>query len=234
MKLSTFVKLASALLGALAAIGGAAEKLPDGKTKYVLVTLGMVSTSVPALWSQIPSVYQAPTGQPIAASQLEPGDVLLYRPVGIFGLAIAVKTWHRIAHIEIYVGNGQSVASRDGLGTGVYPLRLSQLAVVCRPLVPLDVTGALDRFKQKPHRPYGWLDLVQFIGVDVDSGGIVCSPFGDEFIRDEGLIDFLNCEEKAKVAPFEFMLDQRLALYDVQADGTMKPRPRPPEVAHAA
>lgn len=233
MKVATIVKVASPILSVLAAVGGMAERLPPGKTKYVLVSLGMAGTGIPALWSQIPRVYQNPPGHPVAASQLEPGDVLLYRPVGLFGLAIAVKTWHSIAHVEIYVGNGQSVASRDGLGTGVYPLRLSELAVVCRPCVPIDVAGALARFKQKPPRPYGWLDLVEFIGVDVNSGGIVCSPFADEFLRDEGIVDFLNGEPKAKIAPFEFELDKRLVLYDVQADGAMTPRAREEGIAHA-
>jgi hypothetical protein len=64
---------------------------------------------------------------------LKPGDVLLYKPKGLFGWLIRVKTWHKIAHVECYVGDGLSVASRDGKGVGKYPLRSSELAVVCRP-----------------------------------------------------------------------------------------------------
>lgn len=232
MKASTLLKLAGVLCTVLGVLGAAAEKLPPGKLKYALVVGGMIGTSGPALWARIPSVYQQPPGHPVAAAQLQPGDVLLYRPVGIYGLVIWAKTWHPIAHVEVYVGDGRSVASRDGLGTGVYPLRLSELAVVCRPHVPIDVAGALARFEKKPHRPYGWLDLAQFIGIDVNSGGIVCSPCADEFLRDAGLTNLLNGEPAAKVAPFEFEVDDEFVLYDVQPDGTLKARAGS-EVAHA-
>lgn len=136
---------------------------------------------------------------------LLPGDVLLYKAKGLYGRIIAIKTWHPIGHVEVYIGNGFSVASRDGKGTGTYPLRLSELDTVCRPLVPFDVLRAMTWFQAQPHRDYGWADLLQFIGMNVDTDGIVCSPFATEFSRAGGLDPFNN-EPAVRIAPFQFAL----------------------------
>jgi hypothetical protein len=51
---------------------------------------------------------------PFDVTLLQPGDTLLYRPVGfrwrapfgwMFGRLIAAKTWHNISHVEVYAGN---------------------------------------------------------------------------------------------------------------------------------
>ena len=150
---------------------------------------------------------------------LHPGDVLLYRPTGIFGWVIATKTWHQVGHCEIYLGAGVSVASRDGLGVGIYPLRTADLATVCREAprtcayggethtFPLrfDLAKALAWYRIQPAQPYGWLDLLQFVGLNIDSKGIVCSPFATEFLRAGGLDPF-NHEPSLKIAPFQFRL----------------------------
>lgn len=136
---------------------------------------------------------------------LLPGDVLLYKPGNIYARVIAVKTWHPISHVECYIGNGKSVASRDGIGTGTYPVRMADLVTVCRAKVPFDLPKALAWFAAQPHRPYGWLDLLQFIGWNITAPGIVCSPFVTEFLRAGGLDPF-NGEPAAKIAPFEFEL----------------------------
>ncbi len=71
--------------------------------------------------------------QPQIEALLQPGDCLLYRPKGVFGFFIRVKTWHHIAHCEMYVGKGKAAASREGKGVAIYPLRVSELAYVLRP-----------------------------------------------------------------------------------------------------
>lgn len=197
------------LLAAVTAIAGQAELLPEPWRHYVTVAgvLATALTSINAHWPRRadvprPPSASAPLGPPIA---LEPGDVLLYAAKGIFGRVIALKTWHPIAHVELFVGNGMSVASRDGIGTGTYPLRTVDLVMVCRPKVPLDLDRALAIFAARPHRPYGWLDLLQFVGLNIDTPGIVCSPFGTEVLRDAGLDPF-NGEPCEKIAPFEFMV----------------------------
>lgn len=77
----------------------------------------------------------------IDLSKLLPGDCLLYGRtpfrksiVGwFFGLVINIKTWSRFSHVEVYAGNKQSFASRDGKGVGLYPFRSSELLKVRRP-----------------------------------------------------------------------------------------------------
>lgn len=135
---------------------------------------------------------------------LKPGDTLLYRPAGKFGLLIAVKTWHRISHVEVYDGNLKSLASRDGLGVDRYPLRLSELAYVLRPQVKLDLEAGRKYFDSLKGTPYGWLDLANFVGLPVDRGGIVCSPFATGFYRAAGW-NIFPTDPVNKVAPFQFL-----------------------------
>jgi hypothetical protein len=134
---------------------------------------------------------------------VQAGDVLLYRAKGLYGRLIAVKTWHDISHVEIYVGGFQSVASRDGQGTGLYPWRNTELALICRPPASFSLSKAMHWFLKSPHRPYGWLDLLQFVGLNVETRGIVCSPFATEFSR-AGDLDPFNGEPADKIAPFQF------------------------------
>lgn len=196
------------LLSAVTAIAGQAELLPEPWRHYVTVA-GIMATALSAInahWPRRPDVPRPPSasvplGPPIA---LEPGDVLLYAAKGLYGRVIALKTWHPIAHVECFVGNGLSVASRDGIGTGTYPLRTDDLVMVCRSKLPLDLDRAKALFAERRHRPYGWVDLLQFAGVNIDTPGIVCSPFVTEFLRD-ALLDPFNGEPCEKIAPFQFL-----------------------------
>ena len=151
---------------------------------------------------------------------IKPGDVLLYKAKGLFGWLITRKTWHNIGHVEVYVGDGQSVASRDHQGTGKYPLRLSELMYVCRPKRHFDCAKALAWFEAQPHQPYGWFDLLSFTGWNVDGKGIVCSPFATTFIRAGGLDPF-NGEPAIKIAPFQFALSSKYAVFQVDQDGNV-------------
>ena len=140
---------------------------------------------------------------------IQAGDVLLYKPTGIFGRIIALKTWHAISHVEVSLGNGESVASRDGKGVGRYPHRSAQLAHVLRPTLPLNLTTAMAYFDTVKGQPYGWLDLLAFIGAKIDGPGMVCSPFATAFLRAGGLPIFRS-EEARKIAPFQFLLSELL------------------------
>ena len=140
---------------------------------------------------------------------IQPGDVLLYRPTGVFGRVIAVKTWHRISHVEVALSASESVASRDGIGVGRYAHRSQDLAHVLRPRLPVDLAVALRWFTTVEGQPYGWLDLLAFIGLKSDGPGMVCSPFATEFLRAGGLPIF-NGEPARYVAPFEFLLSELL------------------------
>lgn len=143
---------------------------------------------------------------------LLPGDALLYRPASVYGKLIEFHTGHDISHVEVYVGliegSPKSVASRDGIGTGLYPARVDPyLAWVCRPKTPIDVAKGLAWFQQQPHRPYGWFDLLYFVDWRVPAAlakGVVCSPLADEFWCACDFDAFNYLEPPVKIAPYEF------------------------------
>ena len=90
--------------------------------------------------------------EPFNPALLKEGDCLLYKPSGIFGWIISIKTWHAIGHCEGFlgtdlIGRRWSVASRDGLGVNTYELRTKDLALVLRPIQPFDQTAALAWFR---------------------------------------------------------------------------------------
>ena len=152
---------------------------------------------------------------------LLPGDNLLYKPKGLFGYIISVKTWHKVAHIEVYVGKGQSVASRDGIGVGIYPLRTDGLIYVLRPKEPFLLIAAMDTFRrQYQGQGYDWLGLLRFAWRQpVDpvrfNNKQFCSEFATRFDRDGGLINLFNGEDADAIAPFQFLLDSSFHKYGV-------------------
>jgi len=136
---------------------------------------------------------------------LKPGDCLLYAPRGFFGWVIATKTWHKVAHVEVFAGLGpSSVASRDGIGVGRYPLRTSELEYVLRPRLPMDLACANRWFERVKGTKYGWLELANFVGVPVQNKGIFCSQFAAGYYRAAGLNLFPE-DPPDKVAPFQFL-----------------------------
>ena len=140
---------------------------------------------------------------------LLPGDVLLYKPKGLYGWIIRVHTWHAIAHVEIAMGLGVSAASRDGIGVNYYPTRTEDLAAVLRPKPFFDLAAARRYVDAMKGTPYGWFDLLNFVGVNVDQRGIVCSPFVTEVLRHGGVPVF-NAEPSRLIAPFQFQESELL------------------------
>lgn len=140
---------------------------------------------------------------PFNPALLKPGDILLYGPSSIYGWIIKLKTWHPISHVEIYDGNGMSWASRDGIGVNIYPFRSAQLAVVLRPTQPIDMVVAREWARHMVGVPYGWLDLLAFVGSKKRFKGIVCSPFVCRFAKVGGL-NLFGPEPCHFIAPFQF------------------------------
>lgn len=157
---------------------------------------------------------------------LAPGDVLLYTSGGFYGWVIRLKTWHPVTHAEAYAGYGRSVASRNGIGVNAYPVRVSGLTYICRPKLTqrINLREAIAWARSQYGTPYGWTDLLQFVGVNVQARGIVCSPFVTEFLRAGGLDPF-NGEPADKIAPFEFLLSPIFDIYEVSPDGKVNRRP---------
>lgn len=97
---------------------------------------------------------------------------------------IRFHTGYNISHVEVYLGNGESIASRDGKGVGIYPQRTSKLAYVLRSASPFSVEAARKWYREVGfNQPYGWADLLQFCGYNVNGKGMVCSPCATYVLR---------------------------------------------------
>jgi hypothetical protein len=154
---------------------------------------------------------------------LRPGDCLLYRPSSLFGWIIRVKTGSPVSHVEVYVGGGQTVASRDGQGVGRYPLRTDHLGWVLRPTVPFSLDAAMDWFDQHRGEPYGWVDLLDFFSATVDAPGQVCSPCATNVLRAGGVRVF-GSFPAIRITPRDFLTSELLADISSQvlpAEGTV-------------
>ena len=140
---------------------------------------------------------------------LEPGDILLYGGNDLVSRLIQFRTWSDVSHIEIYVGDGCSVASRNGIGVGKYPLRTAGLRRIYRPklvagMPSFDFDEAMRWFATVDGTKYGWADLLRFYLIDVPTTGLICSEFGDLWFRKGRLPLFnLNYPEGA-ICPGDF------------------------------
>lgn len=139
---------------------------------------------------------------------LHAGDVLLYESGGFYGWLIKTKTWHHVTHVEIALSPVTSTASRNGIGVGIYPTRTEGLKYVLRPST-FNVASALAYVDVMKGTPYGWLDLLNFMGWHVDRGGIVCSPYATEVLRAGGVPVFGH-EPALSIAPFQFLTSELL------------------------
>lgn len=142
-------------------------------------------------------------------SILKSGDCLLYKPKGFFGRLIAFKTYHRIAHVEIYIGSGKSVASRDGKGVGLYPLRDTEVAYVLRPQALLDWAGFWKWFRTVNGQGYDWLGILRFavthsIGTG-NNGKMFCSEFAARAYWVLGAKVFSEAEDADAIVPADFL-----------------------------
>lgn len=146
-------------------------------------------------------------------NKLQSGDCLLYGPSSLFGWIIAIKTWSRACHVEIYRGEGMSVASRNGIGVNIYPLRTTNLLYVRRPVRLLDIDNAMNWFfRAAQGQKYDWLGLLSFY-LAVKQGSpnrMFCSEFATRWYREAG-VELFNPELDADtIAPAQF--DQTVEL----------------------
>lgn len=139
---------------------------------------------------------------------LRAGDLLLYRPSGLWGWIIAVKTWSRFSHCEVYIGSNECVASRE-TGVNLYPLRMEGLGAVLRPYVPIDMPRATAWFYSHAcGQKYDWLGLLCFT-LAVKHGSrkrMFCSEFGTRFYRSGKVHVIAPHWDADRVAPGSFLM----------------------------
>ena len=140
---------------------------------------------------------------------LKPGDLLIYRPTGIFGRIISIKTWSNVAaHVEVAIKPGLAIAAR-GEGVNYYPTRWSKLSRVLRPNRPMDLSMGLDWFDRKAKgQRYDWTGLLRFALIGKQSEDkMFCSEMAVRFYRNCGFNVFPN-EDADLIAPRTFLLSE--------------------------
>jgi hypothetical protein len=141
---------------------------------------------------------------------LLPGDHLLYGPGrSIFNRIVCLKTWSPVSHIEIYVGHSVSVASRNGIGVRQFPVRLTDLAFVLRPLQPVNMAPAMAWFASSAKgQAYDWKGLLCFV-LAVKQGSrdkMFCSEFATRWDRHAFIHSFSPTWDADKVAPGNYLM----------------------------
>jgi len=141
-------------------------------------------------------VHNAPSTQsPFTPALLQPGDCLLYAPSDVFDWGVVMKTWTRVSHVEVYIGNDVSVASRNGKGVDKYPVRPDHVALVRRPGSRFNLEAAMRWFyygdgtsPKAQGQKYGWRTLLTFVLLNNNpiEGHMICSEFVAGFYRAGG------------------------------------------------
>ena len=138
------------------------------------------------------------------------GDCLIFSRPGLFDFAIKLKTWSPACHVEVALGGGFTVASRNGKGVARYPIDLDGLYCVLRPLKNFDMAAAMSSFwKNHNGKPYGWLALLSFCLIDLHDKGEFCSELGTNFYRDGGFEPFNESIKAEIVAPSDYLYVHR-------------------------
>lgn len=101
------------------------------------------------------------------------------------------------------MGAGESVASRDGQGVHFYPTRYDGLAAVMRPAT-FHLSDAMRAIIPLLGAKYGWWDLLNFMGLHINTKGIVCSSFATLVLRAAGVPVFDGLDAN-RVAPCHFL-----------------------------
>ncbi len=135
---------------------------------------------------------------------LLPGDILLYADHSFVDWCIKLRCWSDVAHVEIYLENGLSTASRNGLGVNFYPLRLDGLRYVRRPVVPFGLVAARTYAAKMRGTPYGYADLGRFYLLNLPTKGLICSQYGDLLLRAGHVIAFAEDYPAGAVSPRDF------------------------------
>ncbi len=158
-------------------------------------------------------------------TDLQPGDICLYFTPGnrvSEGIAFAegVATMAgKVSHVEVYAGDRQSWASRDGIGVDLYPFRSDGLVTVRRPFGTFDEQRAAAEFAHLRHTPYGSLDngdnLLQ-AGIDRGNGTMNCSHFASVLLEKAGVPQFDHDFDARYIVPADF-LKSRASLRVYQA-----------------
>lgn len=144
----------------------------------------------------------------------ESGDVWLFSRKGLFNRIIQIKTWSRVSHTEVVDIDERCrlrmVASRNGVGCGIYEPDLNGIAMVLRPQLPFSRNRAMAWFvaNQIDEQGYDFLGLSAFFYAKARGAGNkaqFCSELVARYLRAGG---FDPCRETDAdtIAPRDFLI----------------------------
>lgn len=146
----------------------------------------------------------------IVEKRLKPGDLLIYSRRSFFGWCIKVKTWSNYTHVETYLGNGYSHASRDsakffgtplpGTGVGTFQSSYDGLVLVRRPRFHFNLEAARPYIDRVAGECYDVAGIFRFFTLGRQS---VDKQFCSE--------DATRLARAAGIEPFDHRLDADLA-----------------------
>ena len=145
-------------------------------------------------------------------ADLKPGDILLYSGTGFASDVIKIKEGEPIdggvSHIEVYAGDGQSWASRDGIGVNLYPFRSDGLQEIRRPVKSFDSAKVIDWFSTFKGAPYGWSDIAESVDLSIPQRGMDCSHFASACMIAGDTPHFDDGYPLNKITPRDFRLSR--------------------------
>lgn len=136
---------------------------------------------------------------------LQAGDILLYHGQTLFNRITDLKTGGLTDHVEVYHGNGLSVAARPE-GFNVYDLQTEGLAKVRRPTAPFIRIYADTWLQPLRGIPYDTPGLFQFFNVDASNNGLICSVGAALYEKMGHVLLFADDYPLVKISPRDFEL----------------------------
>lgn len=143
----------------------------------------------------------------VTAADLLPLDVLLFARKSVFGDLIEHASKTPFTHVETYLGDGKTAASRDGKGVATYELDLEGIAVVLRPKEAGDLSKLLAYHTTTFGLPYAWKGLFDaFVKLDWNDNekGMWCSEKTTHDQRAAGLTPFAPDVPATMISPGDF------------------------------
>jgi len=138
---------------------------------------------------------------------LLPGDILLYTfdPKSAYSWIIRFHSGSKYTHAELFLGGGMTLTAKSDNGVNYYLFDEKRLGCVMRPRVPFNRDGCVAWFERSGEKgkPYGWLELLNFVDVNVDADGMVCSAVSALGAR-AGSVDCFNGVPAQRIAPKDF------------------------------
>src|SRR5574343_1925202 len=140
---------------------------------------------------------------------LHAGDILCYRPKGLLGFAIATKTFHNWAHVEMVWVPGRTNAAARREGVNLYPMRWDELGRVLRPPEGFDFDRAVRYFGTVRWQRYDWPGLFAYVRWgrgknDRQYRSELCTNLMRAGWPSETVPDIFNGEDSRLIPPYYF------------------------------